>query len=48
MVKNSDGHSVTDIKVYVKYDIPPETRYKGLVFGPLNQASDKFSKLKLI
>ena len=37
MVKDSDGHSVTgtDIEVYIKYDIPPETRYIELAFGPL-------------
>ena len=33
--QNSNGQSVTDNEVHVKYDIPPETRYIGLAFGPL-------------
>ena len=31
--QNSNGQSVTDNEVHVKYDIPPETRSIGLAFG---------------
>ena len=33
--QNSNGQSVTDNEVDVKYDIPPETRYIVLAFGSL-------------